>query len=70
MQLEKNLDVIAFIADIGQKDELKVARRNAIKMGAKKVIVSDLKNIFVKDYIYPMFRANTLYEVIICLEPQ
>ena len=60
--VRKNLDVIAFIADIGQKDELKVARRNAIKMGAKKVIVSDLKNIFVKDYIYPMFRANTLYE--------
>ena len=62
LQIEKNLDVIAFIADIGQKDELMVAKKNAIKMGAKKVIVEDLKNTFAKDYIFPMFRANTLYE--------
>ena len=62
LQIEKKLDVIAFIADIGQKDELKIANKNAIKMGAKKVIVADLKNIFAKDFIYPMFRANTLYE--------
>ena len=62
LQLEKKLDVIAFIADIGQKDELKIAKKNAVKMGAKKVIVADLKNIFIKDYVYPMFRANTLYE--------
>ena len=70
LQIEKNLDVIAFIADIGQKDELKIAKQNAVKMGAKKVIVADLKNIFVKDYVYPMFRANTLYEGIIYLEQQ
>ena len=62
LQIEKKLDVIAFIADIGQKDELKIAKKNAIKMGAKKVIVADLKNIFAKDFIFPMFRANTLYE--------
>ena len=62
LQIEKKLDVIAFIADIGQKDELKIAKKNAVKMGAKKVIVADLKNIFAKDFIYPMFRANTLYE--------
>ena len=62
LQKERNLEVIAFIADIGQKDELESAQRNAIKMGAKKVIVEDLKNTFVKDYIYPMFRANALYE--------
>ena len=47
----KKLDVIAFIADIGQKDELKIAKKNAVKMGAKKVIVADLKNIFAKDYL-------------------
>jgi len=47
LQIEKKLDVIAFIADIGQKDELKIAKSNAVKMGAKKVIVADLKNIFV-----------------------
>ena len=62
LQLERNLDVIAFIADVGQKDELETAKLNALKMGAYKVIVKDLKNIFVKDYIFPMFRANTLYE--------
>ena len=62
LQLEKNLDVIAFIADVGQKDELEIAKKNAIRMGASKVIVKDLKNIFVKEYIFPMFRCNTLYE--------
>ena len=54
LQLERNLDVIAFIADVGQKDELETAKLNALKMGAYKVIVKDLKNIFVKDYIFPM----------------
>ncbi len=62
LQLEKKLDVIAFIADVGQKDELETAKKNAKKMGAYKVIVKDLKSIFVKEYIYPMFRCNTLYE--------
>ena len=62
LQLEKNLDVIAFIADIGQKDELENVKKNAIKMGASKVIIKDLKNVFVREYIYPMFRCNTLYE--------
>ena len=62
LQLEKNLDVIAFIADIGQKDELEVAKLNAKKMGAYKVVVKDLKKTFAKDYIFPMFRANTVYE--------
>ncbi len=62
LQMEKRLDVIAFIADVGQQDELKEAKNNAKKMGAKKVIVSDLKNIFAKEYIFPMFRANTVYE--------
>ncbi|MDC3024255.1 argininosuccinate synthase [Alphaproteobacteria bacterium] len=62
LQLEKNLEVIAFIADIGQKDELEAAKLNAKKMGAYKVVVRDLKNTFAKDYIFPMFRANTLYE--------
>ena len=54
LQIEKNLDVIAFIADIGQKDELQEAKKNAIKMGASEVIVKDLKNVFVSEYIYPI----------------
>ncbi len=62
LQIEKNLDVIAFVADVGQQDELEVAKKNAIKMGAIKVVVEDLKNIFAKNFIFPMFRANTVYE--------
>ena len=62
LQSEKNLDVIAFVADVGQQDELEIAKKNAIKMGAIKVIVVDLKNIFAKNFIFPMFRANTVYE--------
>ena len=62
LQSEKNLDVIAFIADVGQQDELELAKKNAIKMGAIKVLVVDLKNIFAKNFIFPMFRANTVYE--------
>ena len=62
LQVEKKMEVIAFIADVGQKDELLEAKKNAIKMGAIKVEVLDLKNIFAKNFIFPMFRANTLYE--------
>jgi len=62
LQSEKNLDVIAFVADVGQQDELELAKKNAIKMGAIKVLVVDLKNIFAKNFIFPMFRANTVYE--------
>ena len=62
LQIEKKMEVIAFIADVGQKDELLEAKKNAIKMGAIKVEVLDLKNIFAKNFIFPMFRANTLYE--------
>ena len=62
LQTEKNLDVIAFVADVGQQDELEIAKKNAIKMGAIKVLVVDLKNIFAKNFIFPMFRANTVYE--------
>ena len=70
LQLEKNLDVIAFVAHVGQQDELELAKKNAIKMGAIKVLVVDLKNIFAKNFIFPMFRANTVYEGIICWEQQ
>ena len=52
LQSEKNLDVIAFVADVGQQDELHLAKKNAIKMGAIKVLVVDLKNIFAKNFIF------------------
>jgi len=57
-----NSEVITYTADIGQKIERKKIITNAKKLGVKKIIIEDLKNIFVKDYIYPMIRGHALYE--------
>ncbi len=54
--------VIAFSADLGQGEELDEVREKAIATGADKVIIDDLKEEFVKDYIFPAFRANVIYE--------
>ena len=70
LQIEKKLDVIAFIADIGQKDELQIAKKNAVKMGAKKVIVADLKNILLKILFILCFEPILYMKEIICLEQQ
>ncbi len=55
-------EVITFTADIGQGEETKEARQKAKKLGIKKIYVENLKEEFVKDYVYPMFRANAIYE--------
>jgi len=55
-------DVVAFSADLGQGDELNQVEENALKTGATKVYIDDLKEIFVKDYVFPAFRANAIYE--------
>ena len=60
--LEENYDVIAYIADVGQEDDFEAAKENALKIGASKVYIEDLKKEFVTDYIYPMFKGNALYE--------
>ncbi len=57
-----NAEVIAFCADLGQKEELKTVRQKALKTGASKVYVEDLREEFVKDYIFPMLRGNAVYE--------
>ncbi|MEN2994640.1 MAG: argininosuccinate synthase [Thermodesulfovibrio sp.] len=57
-----NADVIAFCADIGQQEDFEKISEKAIKIGAKSVYVEDLKEEFVKEYIFPMLRANALYE--------
>ncbi len=62
LQEEKNAEVITFTADIGQKDEIKVAKSKAKSLGVKKVYIENICEEFVKDYIFPMFRANALYE--------
>jgi argininosuccinate synthase len=55
-------DIIAFCADLGQGEDLEVIKEKALKIGASKVYVEDLKEEFVKDYIFPMLRANAVYE--------
>jgi len=55
-------DVIAFCADIGQQEELAAARDKALKCGAVKASVQDLREPFVREYVFPMLRANAVYE--------
>jgi argininosuccinate synthase len=54
--------VVTFSADIGQVDSLANVEANALKTGAVKAYVDDLKEVFVKDYVFPAFRANVIYE--------
>ena len=62
--LQENYDseVVAYTADIGQVMNKKKIIKNAKRLGVKKIIIEDLKNIFVKDYVFPMIRAHALYE--------
>ncbi len=55
-------EVVTFTADLGQGEELEPARRKAEMMGIKQIFVDDLRETFVKDFVFPMFRANALYE--------
>ena len=59
-----NCEVVTFTADIGQGEEVAPARAKALKMGIKKenIFIEDLREEFVRDFVFPMFRANTLYE--------
>jgi argininosuccinate synthase len=54
--------VIAFVADIGQGEELENLEEKALKTGAEKAVIEDLKEVFVRDYVFPAFRANAIYE--------
>ncbi|MBI3604602.1 MAG: argininosuccinate synthase [Nitrospirae bacterium] len=54
--------VIAFCADLGQEEDLKKVREKAVKTGADKVVVEDLKEEFARDFVFPMLRAEALYE--------
>ena len=55
-------EVIAFAADLGQGEELEPLREKAIKTGASKIYIEDLREEFVRDYIFPILRANAIYE--------
>ncbi len=62
LQEKYNAEVIAYTADIGQKiDKIKIFK-NAKKLGVKKLIIENLKDLFVKEYIYPMIRGHAIYE--------
>jgi argininosuccinate synthase len=55
-------EVVTFTADLGQGEEVEPARAKAQMMGVKEIYIEDLREEFVRDYVFPMFRANTLYE--------
>ncbi|MHA1539242.1 MAG: argininosuccinate synthase [Alphaproteobacteria bacterium] len=57
-----NCEVVTFTADIGQGEDVEPAREKAIQAGVKEIYVDDLKERFVSEYVFPMFRANALYE--------
>ena len=59
---EYECEVVTFTADIGQGEELEPARAKAEKYGVKEIYIEDLQEEFVRDFVYPMFRANTVYE--------
>ena len=64
LQTEYNAEVVTFTADLGQGEELGPAREKALKMGIKpeNIFIDDLREEFVRDFVFPMFRANTVYE--------
>lgn len=62
LQDEYQCEVVTFTADIGQGEEVDQARAKAQALGVKEVYIEDLTETFARDYIFPMFRANTIYE--------
>src|SRR5512138_2777581 len=61
MQDTYGCEVVTFTADIGQGEEVKPARAKAKAMGVKEIYIDDLREEFVRDFVFPMFRANTIY---------
>ena len=62
LQETYDCEVVTFTADLGQGEELEPARSKAESMGVKEIYIEDLKQEFVKEYVFPMFRANAIYE--------
>ena len=62
LQQTYNCEVVTFTADLGQGEELEPARRKAELLGVKQIFIEDLREEFVRDYVFPMMRANALYE--------
>ena len=62
LQATYRCEVVTFTADLGQGEELEPARRKAEMFGVKEIFIDDLRETFVRDFVFPMFRANALYE--------
>ena len=62
LQDEYNCEVVTFTADLGQGEEIEPARKKAESLGIKEIYVEDLREEFVRDYVFPMFRSNAVYE--------
>ena len=62
LQDQYDCEVVTFTADIGQGEEVEPAREKAAAMGIREIYIDDLREEFVRDFVYPMFRANTVYE--------
>ncbi len=62
LQDEYQCEVVTFTADIGQGEDLQPARAKAEKYGIREIVIADLKEEFARDFVYPMFRCNTVYE--------
>ncbi|MGL4406123.1 MAG: argininosuccinate synthase [Notoacmeibacter sp.] len=62
LQTELGADVVTFTADLGQGDELAPARKKAEMMGIKQIYIEDVREEFIRDFVFPMFRANAAYE--------
>ncbi len=62
LQTELDAEVVTFTADLGQGDELEPARKKAEMLGIKEIYIEDLREEFVADFVFPMFRANAVYE--------
>jgi len=62
LQVEYSCEVVTFTADIGQGEEVEPARAKAEAMGIKEIYIEDLREEFARDYVFPMFRANAVYE--------
>ena len=62
LKVEYGCEVVTFTADLGQGEELEPARRKAERAGIKEIYIEDLREEFVRDFVFPMFRANAVYE--------
>src|SRR5437773_10465017 len=62
LQTEYGAEVVTFTADLGQGGEIEPARKKAQMMGIKEIFIEDVREEFIRDFVFPMFRANALYE--------